>query len=151
MKVLGALQAYCSSYYGCLAGLYLGGAQAAQLSNCWTTNVNLTWSVPRATRTYFDLKSCFRASHNCQFRCCFLSRSPRRCLMGQEDLFPALRNIGGSLPSLRKIGGSLSSLQEDRRIPFQPLGRSEDPSPTKEDWRIPFQPSGRLEDPFPVC
>ena len=52
VEVLGALNTYCSSYYGCLAGWDLGGELANQFYNCWKTNVKLAWSVPRATRTY---------------------------------------------------------------------------------------------------
>ena len=51
-KYFGALNTYCSSYYGCLAGWDLGGELANQFYNCWKTNVKLAWSVPRATRTY---------------------------------------------------------------------------------------------------
>ena len=52
VEVLGALNTYCSAYYGCLAGWDLSGELANQFYNCWKTNVKLAWAVPRATRTY---------------------------------------------------------------------------------------------------
>ena len=90
VEVLGALQAYCSSYIGCLAGLGLVNQHHADLVRT-ESHQDLFW---------LKIVSCFRASLNGQFRCCCLSRSPRRCFMGQEDLFPALRNIGRSFSSL---------------------------------------------------
>ena len=52
VEILTALEMYCSSYYGSLAGWELGGEAAKSFYNCWSTNVKLTWAVPRATRTY---------------------------------------------------------------------------------------------------
>ena len=55
VEVPGAIQAYGSSY-GCLACLDLGVTRAAQLVNCWTTNVKLTWSVPIISYIKFSLQ-----------------------------------------------------------------------------------------------
>ena len=51
VEVLHALKVYCSSFYGCMLW-DLDGEGATQVFNSWTTAVKLTWSVPRATRTY---------------------------------------------------------------------------------------------------
>ena len=52
-EVLTALNIYCTSYYGCLAGWDLGSAAAASFFSAQTVGVKLTWGVPRATHTYF--------------------------------------------------------------------------------------------------
>ena len=51
MEVLSALKVYTCSFYG--SNLWeLGGRMANQVYNSWGTAVRLTWSVPRATRSY---------------------------------------------------------------------------------------------------
>ena len=52
-EVLTALNLYCSSYYGCLAGWDLGSAASAAYYSAQTVGVKLAWGVPRATHTYF--------------------------------------------------------------------------------------------------
>jgi hypothetical protein len=51
-EVLTALNLYCTSYYGCLAGWDLGSAAAAAYFSAQTVGIKLAWGVPRATRTY---------------------------------------------------------------------------------------------------
>ena len=51
--VLTALNVYCTSYYGCLAGWDLGSAASASFFSAQTVGVKLAWGVPRATHTYF--------------------------------------------------------------------------------------------------
>ena len=51
VEVLHALKVYCNSFYGCMLW-DLAGDGATQVYNSWSTAVKLTWSVPRATRTY---------------------------------------------------------------------------------------------------
>ena len=48
-SVLRALQVYCSSYYGSLAGWELEGAEAQKFYGVWRLNVLLTHKLPRAT------------------------------------------------------------------------------------------------------
>ena len=52
-EVLTALNIYCTSYYGCLAGWDLGSAAASAFFSAQTVGVKLAWGVPRATHTYF--------------------------------------------------------------------------------------------------
>ena len=52
-SVLRALQVYCSSYYGSLAGWELEGAEAQKFYGVWRLNVLLTHKLPRATHRYF--------------------------------------------------------------------------------------------------
>ena len=52
-EVLTALNLYCTSYYGCLAGWDLGSAGASAFYSAQTVGVKLAWGVPRATHTYF--------------------------------------------------------------------------------------------------
>ena len=52
-KVLTALNLYCTSYYGCLAGWDLGSAATAAYFSAQTVDVKLARGVPRATHTYF--------------------------------------------------------------------------------------------------
>ena len=52
VETLAAIQLYCSSYYGSLAGWELGGETAASFYSVWRNNVVLTWNLPRATQTY---------------------------------------------------------------------------------------------------
>ena len=51
VEVLHAMKVYCSSFYGCMLW-DLAGEGATQVFNSWNTGIRLTWSVPRATRTY---------------------------------------------------------------------------------------------------
>ena len=51
-EVLTALNLYCTSYYGCLAGWDLGSATAGAFFSAQTVGIKLAWGVPRATRTY---------------------------------------------------------------------------------------------------
>jgi hypothetical protein len=51
VEVMNALKVYCSSFYGCMLW-DLTGEGANQVFNSWNIGVRLTWSVPRATRTY---------------------------------------------------------------------------------------------------
>ena len=55
VEVLGAMKVFCGSFYGCMLW-DLGGNRASQVFNSWTTAVKLSWSVPRATRTYLVQK-----------------------------------------------------------------------------------------------
>lgn len=55
VEVLGAMKVFCGSFYGCMLW-DLGGDRASQVFNSWTTAVKLSWSVPRATRTYLVQK-----------------------------------------------------------------------------------------------
>ena len=50
--VLTALNLYCTSYYGCLAGWDLGSAASSAFFSAQKTGVKLAWGVPRATHTY---------------------------------------------------------------------------------------------------
>ena len=50
VEVLRAADLYCSSYYGSLVW-DLSSNAAKQFFNCWTTNVKLTWNLPRNTRS----------------------------------------------------------------------------------------------------
>ena len=52
-SVLKALQVYCSSYYGSLAGWELEEVKAQKFYGVWRLNVLLTHKLPRATRRYF--------------------------------------------------------------------------------------------------
>ena len=52
-SVLRALQIYCSSYYGNLAGWELEGAEAQKFYGVWRLNVVLTHNLPRGTHRYF--------------------------------------------------------------------------------------------------
>ena len=52
-SVLRALQVYCSSYYGSLAGWQLAGPEAHKFYGVWRLNILLTHNVPRATHRYF--------------------------------------------------------------------------------------------------
>ena len=52
-EVLTALNIYCTSYYGCLAGWDLGSAAVSAFFSAQTVGVKLAWGVPRATHTYF--------------------------------------------------------------------------------------------------
>ena len=52
-SVLRALNVYCSSYYGSLAGWDLEGPEAKKFYGVWRLNVLLTHNVPRATHNYF--------------------------------------------------------------------------------------------------
>ena len=52
-SVLKALQVYCSSYYGSLAGWELGGAEAQKFYGVWRLNVLLAHNLPRETHRYF--------------------------------------------------------------------------------------------------
>ena len=52
-SVLRALEVYCSSYYGSLAGWDLEGAEAQKFYGVWRLNVVLTHNLPRATHRYF--------------------------------------------------------------------------------------------------
>ena len=47
-EVLTALNIYCTSYYGCLAGWDLGSAAAGAFFSVQTVGVKLAWGVPRA-------------------------------------------------------------------------------------------------------
>ena len=49
------MKVFCGSFYGCMLW-DLGGCRASQVFNSWTTAVKLSWSVPRATRTYLVQK-----------------------------------------------------------------------------------------------
>ena len=55
--ILTALDKYCTSYYGCLAGWDLGSAAAKSFFSAQQVGVKLTWGVPRGTRTYL-LQQC---------------------------------------------------------------------------------------------
>ena len=55
VEIFSAIKIYCCSFYGSMLW-DLGGEGANQVFNSWTTGVRLTWSVPRATRTYLVLK-----------------------------------------------------------------------------------------------
>ena len=48
-SVLRALQVYCTSYYGSLAGWDLGSQEVTQFYGVWRLNVLLTHNLPRAT------------------------------------------------------------------------------------------------------
>ena len=52
-SVLKALQVYCSSYYGSLAGWELEGPEAKKFFGVWRLNILLTHNGPRATHRYF--------------------------------------------------------------------------------------------------
>ena len=52
-SVLRAVQIYCSSYYGSLAGWELDGAEAQKCYGVWRLNVLLTHNLPRATHRFF--------------------------------------------------------------------------------------------------
>ena len=52
-SVLRALNVYCSSYYGSLAGWDLAGPEAHSFYDVWRLNVLLTHNLPRGTRRYF--------------------------------------------------------------------------------------------------
>ena len=52
-SVLRALNVYCSSYYGSLAGWELKGPEARKFYGVWRLNVLLTHNVPRASHNYF--------------------------------------------------------------------------------------------------
>ena len=52
-SVLRALEVYCSSYYGSLAGWDLEGAEAQKFYGVWRLSVVLTHNLPRATHRYF--------------------------------------------------------------------------------------------------
>ena len=52
-SVLRALQVYCSSYYGSLAGWDLEGAEAQKFYGVWRLNVLLSHNLPRETHRYF--------------------------------------------------------------------------------------------------
>ena len=52
-SVLRALQIYCSSYYGSLAGWDLDGPEAKMFYGVWRLNILLSHNLPRATHRYF--------------------------------------------------------------------------------------------------
>jgi hypothetical protein len=52
-SVLRALNVYCSSYYGSLAGWDLGGPEARSFYGVWRLNILLTHNLPRGTHRYF--------------------------------------------------------------------------------------------------
>ena len=55
VEVLGAMKVFCGSFYGCMLWDF-GGNKTSQVFKSWTTAVKLSWSVPRATRTYLVQK-----------------------------------------------------------------------------------------------
>ena len=52
-EVLTALDKYCTSYYGCLAGWNLSSDAAKSFFSAQTVAVKLAWGVPRGTHKYF--------------------------------------------------------------------------------------------------
>ena len=51
--MLRALQVYCSSYNGSLAGWDLDGPEAKKLYGVWRLNILLVHNLPRTTHSYF--------------------------------------------------------------------------------------------------
>ena len=51
VEVLQTMKVNCCSFYGCMLW-DLSGSGAGQVYNAWSTAVKLSWSVPRATRSY---------------------------------------------------------------------------------------------------
>ena len=51
VKVVRALQVYCTSYYGSMLW-DLQSEAAKKFCNAWTTGIKLAWDCPRAARTY---------------------------------------------------------------------------------------------------
>ena len=56
-EVLTAMDTYCTSYYGCLAGWDLGSDASKSYYAAQQVGVKLAWGVPRGTRTYL-LQQC---------------------------------------------------------------------------------------------
>ena len=52
-SVLRALQVYCTSYYGSLAGWDLDGPEAKKFYGVWMLNILLSHILPRAAHRYF--------------------------------------------------------------------------------------------------
>ena len=146
-SVLRALDVYCSSYYGTLAGWDLSGPEAQKFYGVWRMNVLLTHNLPRGTHRYFlpllapgvvsakteilaRFVRFFRSLRNSQSHevvtAALLCARDRRTSLGQNIAF--IEELSG-----RDIWETSPDLM--RSI----LSEKETVSPPQEDiWRIPY-------------
>ena len=90
-EVLTAMDTYCTSYYGCLAGWDLGSDASKSYFAAQKVGVKLAWGVPRATRTYL-LQQCLAPG----------ATSARAEVMGRfAGFFAGLRNAPS--PEVRTV------------------------------------------------
>ena len=147
-EVLTALNLYCTSYYGCLAGWDLGSAAASAFFSAQKTGVKLAWGVPRATHTYF-LQQCLapgatsaRAEVLARFTGFFtgLRNSPSpevrtMALLAARDL----RTTTGSNIRMVEEASGLPVWNSTTAQVRRAVSRNElVPVPAADHWRLPY-------------
>jgi hypothetical protein len=147
-EVLTALDKYCTSYYGCLAGWDLGCTASKSFFSAQQVGVKLAWGVPRGTRTYL-LQQCLapgatsaRAEVMARFAGFFtgLRNSPSAevrtvALLCARDL----RTTTGSNIRLVEEASGLSVWSSTTRQVRKAIKEKETVAvPLEDSWRVPY-------------